>query len=209
MVVMRNHGAVPPNFGSKSSEARVARLVRPQAAPAAPLASACLRPLLAVFAVVAANYQPATSCPPRKSWASEDGSDEKQPGNPVLCRSFLAVRAETDISLAKYARLPKVALLNKNPLDEILLPFEFLITVAFCQYDNTIYYSVPPSSPPPSWADRVRGGDRLAKLGAPIVGSYGGCIDQMAPNRQFGCGAIAPASVAPVLSGRAAFHGLS
>jgi hypothetical protein len=120
----------------------MARLVGPQGGAGSiagcPFANGRLRPLLAALAVFAANYQPPTSCPPRKSWASNDGSNEKQPANPVLCRSFLAVRAETDISLAKYARLPSVTLLTRNPRNEILSPLEVLITVAFCQYDNTI-----------------------------------------------------------------------
>src|ERR1700726_3521743 len=56
MVVMRNYVAVSPDFGSKSSEARVARLVGPRAAPAAlpdcPFANGRLRPLLAALAVL-------------------------------------------------------------------------------------------------------------------------------------------------------------
>jgi hypothetical protein len=104
-----------------------------------------------------------------------------------LCRSFLAVRAETDISLAKYARLPSVTLLTKNPRNEFLLPFEVIITVAFCQYDNTIDWSYHHHPLRRLGADRVRGGDRLARLGANRQ-LLQGCIDQLAPNRQFGCG---------------------
>ena len=124
----------------------------------------------------AANYQLAKSCPPRKSWASDDGSDEKQPGNPLLCRSFLAVRPETDISLAKYARIPSVTLLTKNPRNEFLSPFEVIITVAFCQYDNTIDWSYHHHPVRRLGADRVPSGDRLARLGANRQ-LLRGCID--------------------------------
>jgi hypothetical protein len=56
MVVMRNYIAVSPNFGSKSSEPRVARLVGPQGGAGSiagcPFANGRLRPLLAALAVL-------------------------------------------------------------------------------------------------------------------------------------------------------------
>ena len=112
----------------------------------------------------------------------------------MLCRSFLAVRAETDISLAKYARLPSVTLLTKNPRNEFLSPFEVIITVAFCQYDNTIDWSYHHHPLRRLGADRVRGGDRLARLGRQSPAPTG--LHRLAgPESAVRLRAIAPASV--------------
>jgi hypothetical protein len=139
---MRNHVAVSPDFGSKSSKARVARLVGPQGGAGGiagcPFANGRLRPLLAALAVWPQIIS-------HRSLVLRGN-----PGLPTMARmknsqvirccaalSSLFVRKRM-FPLRNTPGSRSVTLLTKNPRNEILSPLEVITTAVFCQYDNTI-----------------------------------------------------------------------
>ena len=99
----------------------------------------------AVLAVSAANYQRTTSCPPRKSWASAMARKKKQPGNPLLRCSFLAVRAKWILSCDK-CQAPGHFGPNPARFSENFSP-KVTMRVAVCQYSNILMHPAHRSLP--------------------------------------------------------------
>ena len=139
-----------PNLASKGSEARVARFVEPPSEAGSiagqPLRKRSPSTHSGCFCCLAANYQRATSCPPRKSWASAMARKKKQPGNPLLRCAFLAVRAKWILSCDKCQASPDHFGAHPARFAENLTP-KITMRVPFCQYSNTIMHPLGHAAP--------------------------------------------------------------